>query len=95
LSDRRWLHRRLYALCTSAALLPADALSVCDGRVGLSANVALASESARLEQELAAAARLQGSELVAAAEDALQPLARRMLCGCRFGVGRRAPPPAD
>jgi two-component SAPR family response regulator len=38
--------------------------------------VVLASESARLEQELAAAARLQGSELVAATEDALAPLER-------------------
>ncbi|MGB7164423.1 MAG: hypothetical protein WBD70_14940, partial [Mycobacterium sp.] len=43
------------------------------GHHGLSANVTLASESARLEQELAAAARLQGSELVAATEDALLP----------------------
>jgi two-component SAPR family response regulator len=38
--------------------------------------VVLASESARLEQQLAAAARLQGSELVAATEQALAPLAR-------------------
>jgi hypothetical protein len=53
------------------------------GHHGLSANVTLASESARLEQELAAAAR-QGSELVAATEDALQPLARGE---CFAGVG--------
>jgi len=54
------------------------------GHHGLSANVTLASESARLEQELPAAARLQGSELVAATEDALQPLARGE---CFAGVG--------
>jgi DNA-binding SARP family transcriptional activator len=58
-------------------LLPTDAVSVsADGRVGLSADVVLASESARLELELAAAARLQGSELVTATEQALEPLAR-------------------
>jgi DNA-binding SARP family transcriptional activator len=58
-------------------LLPADTLTACDdGRVGLSPEVVLASESARLEQELAAAARLQGSELVTATEDALAPLER-------------------
>jgi DNA-binding SARP family transcriptional activator len=58
-------------------LLPSDAVSVsADGRVGLSADVVLASESARLELELAAAARLQGSELVTATEQALEPLAR-------------------
>jgi DNA-binding SARP family transcriptional activator len=58
-------------------LLPTDAVSVsADGRVGLSENVVLASESVRLEQELAAALRLQGSELVAATEQALAPLAR-------------------
>ena len=58
-------------------LLPTDALSVADdGRVGLSPEVVLASESARLEQELAAAARLQGGELVAAIEQALAPLER-------------------
>jgi two-component SAPR family response regulator len=47
-----------------------------DGRVALSPDVVLASESVRLEQELAAAARLQGRELVTATEDALAPLAR-------------------
>ncbi len=58
-------------------MLPPDALSVsADGRVALSPDIVLASESARLEQELAAAARLQGSELVTATEVALQPLAR-------------------
>ena len=59
-------------------LLPPDALSVSgdDGRVGLNPDVVLASESVRLEHELAAAARLQGSRLVAATEHALQPLAR-------------------
>ena len=58
-------------------MLPPDALSVsADGRVALSPDIVLASESARLEQELAAAARLQGSELVTATEEALEPLAR-------------------
>jgi len=58
-------------------LLPPDAVFVGDdGRVGLSPDVVLASESVRLEHELAAAARLQGSELVTATEDALAPLAR-------------------
>jgi DNA-binding SARP family transcriptional activator len=59
-------------------LLPPDAVSVSgdDGRVGLSPDVVLASESARLEQGLAAAARLQDAELVTATEDALEPLAR-------------------
>ena len=53
-------------------MLPPDALSVsADGRVALSPDIVLASESARLEQELAAAARLQGSELVTATEVAL------------------------
>jgi len=58
-------------------LLPTDAVSVfADGRVGLSPDVVLASESARLEQDLAAAARLQGSALVTATEQALEPLTR-------------------
>ncbi|HYZ67357.1 MAG TPA: BTAD domain-containing putative transcriptional regulator [Mycobacterium sp.] len=58
-------------------LLPADTLSVGDdGRVGLSPDVVLASESVRLEEKLAAAARLQGNELIAATEDALAPLER-------------------
>jgi DNA-binding SARP family transcriptional activator len=58
-------------------LLPPDALSVsADGRVTLSPDIVLASESARMEQELAAAARLQGSELIAATEQALAPLQR-------------------
>ena len=58
-------------------LLPPDVLSVsADGRVALSPDIVLASESVRLEQELAAAARLQGSELVTATEHALAPLAR-------------------
>ena len=58
-------------------LLPPDAVCVGDdGRVGLSPDVVLASESVRLEHELAAAARLQGSELVTATEDALAPLSR-------------------
>src|SRR6201998_2126270 len=58
-------------------LLPPDVLSVsADGRVALSPDIVLASESVRLEQQLAAAARLQGSELVTATEDALAPLAR-------------------
>jgi DNA-binding SARP family transcriptional activator len=58
-------------------LLPTDAVSVGDdGRVGLSPDIVLASESVRLEQELAAAARLQGSELVTATEQALEPLRR-------------------
>ena len=64
---------------------PPGALSVSkDGRVGLSPDVVLASDSARLEQELAAAARLQGSELIAATEQALEPLARgEYLAGVR------------
>lgn len=58
-------------------LLRTDALSVGDdGRVGLSPEVRLASESVRLEQDLASAARLQGSELISATEDALAPLQR-------------------
>ena len=58
-------------------LLPPDVLSVsADGRVALSPDIVLASESVRLEQELAAAARLQGSELVTATEHALAPLRR-------------------
>jgi DNA-binding SARP family transcriptional activator len=58
-------------------LLPPDAVCVGDdGRVGLSPDVVVASESVRLEHQLAAAARLQGSELVTATEDALAPLAR-------------------
>jgi DNA-binding SARP family transcriptional activator len=56
------------------------------GRVGLSPDVVLASESVRVEQELAAAARLQGSELVTATEQALEPLAR----GDYFGGVRSA-----
>jgi DNA-binding SARP family transcriptional activator len=72
-STRSYLRKTIIGV---RRLLPPDALSVCDGRVGLGANVALASESARLEQELAAAARLQGSELVTATEEALRPLAR-------------------
>jgi hypothetical protein len=48
-------------------LLPPDVLSVsADGRVALSPDIVLASESVRLEQQLAAAARLQRSELVTA-----------------------------
>src|ERR1700739_2529815 len=58
-------------------LLPPDVLSVsADGRGALSPDIVLASESVRLEQELAAAARLQGSELVTATEHALAPLQR-------------------
>lgn len=58
-------------------LLPAGALNVSDeGRVGLDSEVLLASESARLQHELAAAARLRGSALVAATEHALEPLTR-------------------
>ena len=58
-------------------LLPSDALSVsADGRVALSPDIVLASESVRLEHELAAAARLQGGELVTATEHALRPLSR-------------------
>jgi DNA-binding SARP family transcriptional activator len=58
-------------------LLPPDVLSVsADGRVALSPDVVLASESVRLEQEVAAAARLQGRELITATEHALAPLAR-------------------
>jgi DNA-binding SARP family transcriptional activator len=58
-------------------LLPTDAVSVGnDGRVGLSPDIVVVSESARLEHELAAAMRLQGDELIAATEQALEPLAR-------------------
>ena len=57
-------------------LLPPAVCVGDDGRVGLSPDVVVASESVRLEHELAAAARLQGSELVTATEDALAPLAR-------------------
>ncbi|GAS91817.1 BTAD domain-containing putative transcriptional regulator [Mycolicibacterium brisbanense] len=57
-------------------VLPPDALSVGDdGRVRLDPDVVLASESARVEHELAAAARLQGEALVVATEHALEPLA--------------------
>ncbi len=74
-------------------LLPPDVLSVsADGRVALSPDIVLASESVRLEQELAAAARLQGSELVTATEHALAPLAtRRILSRHPFRLGRRPP----
>src|SRR5262249_11558622 len=58
-------------------LLPPDGIGVsADGRVALSPDTVLASESVRLEHELAAAARLQGRELVAATEHALAPLQR-------------------
>ena len=58
-------------------LLPADAMTISkDGRIGLSAEVMVGSESVRLEAELAAALRLQGGDLVDAAEHALAPLAR-------------------
>lgn len=58
-------------------LLPESALTTSkDGRIGLSPDVVVASESARLETELAGALRLQGSELVDAAEHALGVLAR-------------------
>lgn len=58
-------------------LLPPDALTVGDdGRVSLDPDVVLASESARLEHELAVAARLQGERLLAATEHALEPLMR-------------------
>ncbi|MBV9526467.1 MAG: transcriptional activator domain protein [Candidatus Dormibacteraeota bacterium] len=81
-SARSYLRKTIIGL---RRLLPTDALSVSkDGRVGLSPDVVLASDSARLEQELAAAARLQGSELIAATEKALQPLARgEYLAGVR------------
>jgi DNA-binding SARP family transcriptional activator len=58
-------------------LLPTDALTTSkDGRIGLSPDVVVGSESACLEAELAAALRLQGGELVDAAEHALAPMAR-------------------
>lgn len=58
-------------------LLPDDAMTTSkDGRIALSPDVVVGSESARLEAELAAALRLQGSELVDAAEHALAPMAR-------------------
>jgi DNA-binding SARP family transcriptional activator len=73
-STRSYLRKTIIGV---RQLLPADAVSLgADGRVGLSQNVVLASESVRLEQGLAAALRLQGSELVAATEEALTPLSR-------------------
>jgi DNA-binding SARP family transcriptional activator len=58
-------------------LLPAGAVvDRGDGCVGLGPDVVLVSESARLEQQLAAAARLHGGELLDATEHALAPLAR-------------------
>jgi DNA-binding SARP family transcriptional activator len=58
-------------------LLPTDAMTTSkDGRIGLSPGVVVGSESARLEAEVAAALRLQGGELVDAAEQALAPMAR-------------------
>jgi DNA-binding SARP family transcriptional activator len=73
-STRSYLRKTIIGV---RQLLPADAVSLgADGRVGLSQNVVLASESVRLEQGLAAALRLQGSELVAATEKALTPLSR-------------------
>jgi DNA-binding SARP family transcriptional activator len=58
-------------------LLPADAMTTSkDGRIGLSPDVVVGSESARLEAELAVALRLQGGELVDAAEQALEVLSR-------------------
>jgi DNA-binding SARP family transcriptional activator len=65
-------------------LLGADSVTCEDGRVGLSPDVVVASESDRLQRELAAAIRLQGIELVAAIEQALAPLARgEYLAGAR------------
>jgi two-component SAPR family response regulator len=74
-STRSYLRKTIIGV---PRLLPADALSVSgdDGRVELSPDIVLASESVQVEQELAAAARLRDSELVTATEDALQPLAR-------------------
>jgi two-component SAPR family response regulator len=72
-STRSYLRKTIIGV---RQLLPAETVSCEDGRVGLSPDVVLGSESARLEQELAAAARLRGSELIAAIEQALAPLAR-------------------
>ncbi|MDT5411957.1 MAG: hypothetical protein QOG14_4177 [Mycobacterium sp.] len=74
-STRSYLRKTIIGV---RRLLPPDALSVSgdDGRVELSPDIVLASESVRVEQELAAAARLQGSELIAATEHALAPLQR-------------------
>ena len=73
-SARSYLRKTIIGI---RRLLPPDVLSVsADGRVALSPDIVLASESVRLEQELAAAARLQGSELVTATEHALAPLQR-------------------
>jgi DNA-binding SARP family transcriptional activator len=57
-------------------LLGPDSVTCEDGRVGLSPDVVVASESDRVQRELAAALRLQGSDLVAATERALAPLER-------------------
>lgn len=58
-------------------LLPDDAMTTSkDGRISLGADVAVGSESARLEAELAGALRLQGGELVDAAEHALRVMDR-------------------
>ncbi|MDT7737593.1 MAG: hypothetical protein QOK09_962, partial [Mycobacterium sp.] len=74
-STRSYLRKTIIGV---RRLLPPDALSVSgdDGRVELSPDIVLASESVRVEQELAAAARLQGSELIATTEHALAPLQR-------------------
>lgn len=58
-------------------LLPTDALTTSkDGRIALSPDVVVGSESARLEAQLAAVMRLRGGELVDAAEQALAPMSR-------------------
>jgi DNA-binding SARP family transcriptional activator len=58
-------------------LLPPGAVLTCpDGRVGLGPDVVLISESTRLEQQLAAAARLHGGHLLEATDHALAPVAR-------------------
>jgi DNA-binding SARP family transcriptional activator len=73
-SARSYLRKTIIGI---RRLLPPDMLSAsADGRVALSPDIVLASESVRLEQELAAAARLQRSELVTATEHALAPLQR-------------------
>jgi DNA-binding SARP family transcriptional activator len=72
-SARSYLRQTIIGL---RQLLGAESVTSEDGRVGLSPDVVVSSESARLQRELAAALRLQGSDLIAATERALAPLAR-------------------
>jgi DNA-binding SARP family transcriptional activator len=72
-SARSYLRQTIIGL---RQLLGAESVTCDDGRVGLSPDVVVASESQRVQYELAAALRRQGSDLITATERALAPLAR-------------------